>query len=92
MIVTIGAGVVAGGFAEEGRQILDLAWGRVTLVDLYVGLLLFAGWIALRERSPVVLVWLVSLIFLGNLAAAAYALMASLRSDSPTEFLTGAPP
>lgn len=89
MVVTILAGLVAGGFADEGEAILDLAWGRVTLIDLYVGLALFGGWIALRERSATVLLWVLALVTLGNLAAAFYAFVASLRSDSIPEFLLG---
>ena len=51
MAVTIAYGFAAGSFSDEGGTILDLAWGRVTLIDLYVGLALFGGWIVLRERS-----------------------------------------
>jgi hypothetical protein len=89
MAVTIMAGLAAGNFGDEGGTILDLAWGRVTLVDLYVGLALFGGWIVIRERGAAALPWLVALALLGNLATALYALIASLRSNSPTAFLLG---
>ena len=89
MVATIGYGMVAGSFGEEGGEILDLAWGRVTLIDLYVGLALFGGWIVLRERSVVALPWLIALVFLGNLATAFYAFLAAMRSDTVGSFLTG---
>lgn len=93
MAATVGYGIVSGGFSEEGRAILDLAWGRVTLIDLYVGLALLGGWIAIRERQPrVVLPWLVAFVVLGNLATALYALLAAARSETVTDFLTGRQP
>lgn len=89
MTITITAGFASGNFGDEGGEILDLAWGRVTLIDLYVGLVLFGGWILFRERGIAALPWLVGLAVLGNLAAAAYALKASLQSTSMTQLLTG---
>ncbi len=89
MAATIAYGFAAGSFGDEGRTILDLAWGRVTLIDLYVGLVLFGGWILMRERSWRAAPWLIALVFLGNLATALYAFVAAIRADSPTEFLTG---
>lgn len=89
MAATIIYGFIAGDFGDEGRTILDLAWGRVTLIDLYAGLALFGGWIGLREGWRRTLPWLVGLVVLGNLAAALYAFLAARRSDSISEFLTG---
>ena len=89
MAITIMAGLAAGNFSDEGSTILDLAWGRVTLIDLYVGLALFGGWVVIRERSAAAVPWLISFIFLGNLTTAGYALKASLQSESVAQFLTG---
>jgi hypothetical protein len=89
MAITIIAGFVAGDFGDEGGEILDLAWGRVTLIDLYVGLVLFGGWVVIRERSMMAVPWLLAFVVLGNLATAAYALKASLQSTSVSQFLTG---
>lgn len=82
-------GFVSGDFGDEGGMLLDLAWGRVTLIDLYVGLVLFGGWILLRERSAAAIPWLLALVVLGNLAAAVYAFRASMRADSVGVFLLG---
>ena len=89
MAITVAAGIIAGGFSEEGEAILGLAWGRVTLIDLYVGLILFGLWVLIRERSWVVAPWFVAFLLLGNLATAVYAFWASLRSDSMEELLIG---
>lgn len=76
IVVMVGAliyGFSAGDFGAEGSAILDLAWGRVTLIDLYTGLGLIGSWIVWRERSVLrALPWLVAMVFLGSLAAAAY--------------------
>ena len=73
MVAALVYGFSAGEFGAEGSQILDLAWGRVTLIDLYTGLFLIGAWIVWRERSLArALPWLVGMVFLGALAAAAY--------------------
>lgn len=61
---------------------VDTRWGITTMVDLYFGLLLIAGWIAYRERSALrSLAWLIGLCLLGNLTALVYLLLAALRPD-----------
>lgn len=82
-------GFTAGEFGAEGRALLDLAWGRVTLVDLYTGLFLIGAWIWWRERSAArALPWLAGLIVLGSLAAAVYVLVAARRVGTVEEALT----
>ena len=83
-------GFVSGEFSEEGSEIVALAWGKVTLVDLYVGLAFFGAWVALREKRAVaVLAWWIGLVVLGNLAAAIYLAVAALRADTPEQLLLG---
>ena len=80
-------GFVAGtGFGVEGSQLLDLAWGRVTVVDLYLMLAVFAVWIWRREPNRLhALLWSVSLVVLGSLAAGAYLLVAAVREPRRAE-------
>ncbi len=81
-----------GDFAAEGSQIVGLAWGRMSLIDLYVGAALVGGWIAHRERSwPRILAWWVALIVLGHLASAIYVVVAA-RSSDWTTFWSGPNP
>lgn len=90
MAVTIVYGFAGGDFSEEGSEILGLAWGRVTLIDLYVGLGLFGVWIAFRERSwPRTLLWWLFLVVLGNLTAALYVAVAAIRAEDPRQVLLG---
>lgn len=77
MALAIAYGIASGGFAEDGRTIWSLPWGKVTLVDLFVGFGVVGAVIVWRERRPRRwLPWLVALLFLGNLVTAAYLLWA----------------
>ena len=89
MTIALIAGFTSGDFSGEGGQILDLIWGRVTLIDLYVGVAIIAVFVFWRERSVgVSIAWLVAFVVLGNLATALYVLVASLRATSVEELLT----
>jgi hypothetical protein len=90
MAGAISFGLASGDFGSEGAEILALAWGKVTLIDLYVGLALFGTWVAFRERSWVpTVVWWALLVVLGNLAATVYLAVAAFRSGDLGELLTG---
>lgn len=68
---------VAGDFGAEGAWLLAHPWGQVSLVDLYVGFVLFSLWIIYRERSFWrALIWVVLMMGLGNWTAALYVLVA----------------
>jgi hypothetical protein len=70
-------GFTVGDFATEGKQLLAMPWGIVSLVDLYVGFVLFSGWIVYREKSAVrSVVWVVMVMVLGFWAASLYTLIA----------------
>lgn len=77
MTVVLIYGFVVGDFAEEGRQLLSMPWGIVSLVDLYVGFVLFSGWIVYREKSLArSVVWVVLMMVLGFWTASLYTLIA----------------
>ena len=91
MFVAIAVATATGDFGDEGAWILDNPWGRMTLIDLYVGVALIAGWVFLRERNPWSLVVWVPLFFvLGHAGTALYATIAAFRSDDVRSFLLGA--
>ena len=70
-------GFTVGDFAGEGKQLLSMPWGIVSLVDLYVGFALFSGWIVYRERSVIrSIVWVVLMMVLGFWTASLYAFIA----------------
>lgn len=70
-------GFTVGDFSGEGQVLLSMPWGIVSLVDLYVGFILFSGWIVYREKSLVrSVVWVVLMMVLGFFTASLYTLIA----------------
>lgn len=66
-------GFTVGDFAGEGKQLLSMPWGIVSLVDLYVGFVLFSGWIVYREKSAVrSVIWVALMMVLGFWTASLY--------------------
>lgn len=90
MTAAVFLGFLSGGFADEGSAIWALSWGKVTLIDLYVGLVFFGLWVSMRERRlSTAILWWAGLIVLGNLAAGLYLVFASFTSSSVHELLAG---
>jgi len=70
-------GFTAGNFVEDGAQLLSNPWGIVSIVDLYVGFMLFSGWIIYREESVIgAIVWVFFMLVLGFFTGALYTLIA----------------
>jgi len=70
-------GFTVGDFSGEGQVLLSMPWGIVSLVDLYVGFILFSGWIVYREKSLVrSIVWIFFMMVLGFFTASLYTLIA----------------
>ena len=60
-----------GGFMEQFSVVATLPWGVVSLVDLYVGFVLFAALVFLTERSWLVAaLWAAPVFVLGNVWSA----------------------
>lgn len=90
MLATILAAFSVASFTDEGASLLALAWGRVTLIDLYLALVLGWVWIAWRERSAGrALLWAVATVVTGSLALFVYLLVAALRARTTLELLVG---
>jgi len=74
-------GFTVGDFSGEGQVLLSMPWGIVSLVDVYVGFILFSCWIVYRERSLLrSIVWVLLVMVLGNFTASLYALIALYTS------------
>ena len=72
-------GFTVGDFGGEGKVLLSLPWGIVSLVDVYTGFILFSGWVIYREKSLVrSAIWIALVMILGNFSASLYALIALL--------------
>jgi ABC-type tungstate transport system substrate-binding protein len=83
---------INGNLMSEGRVLLDMPWGVMSLVDLYIGLLLFSCWIWWREpHRSVALLWTLALMVSGNLGTCLYVLIAILRSNGRLEHFIAGP-
>lgn len=70
-------GFTVGDFGGEGSQLLKMPWGIVSLVDLYVGFILFSCWIVYREQSVIrSIIWVVLMMVLGFWTASLYTFVA----------------
>jgi len=77
MTAVLTYGFTVGDFSGEGQVLLSMPWGIVSLVDLYVGFILFSGWIVYREKSVVrSIVWVFFMMVLGFFTASLYTLIA----------------
>lgn len=75
-------GFTAGNFAVDGAKILSNPWGIVSIVDLYVGFILFSGWIIYREELNLrTFIWVVFMMVLGFFTGAVYTFLALNRSN-----------
>ncbi|MDX1432860.1 MAG: DUF1475 family protein [Gammaproteobacteria bacterium] len=84
LLVAIAHALASGEFLRDGAELVANPWGLATLVDVYVGLTLFAALVFWREREPVVaLLWLVLFYSLGNVATTVYVLLALRAGQGP---------
>ncbi|MFO7960532.1 MAG: hypothetical protein R6U94_06270 [Nitriliruptoraceae bacterium] len=90
MLATILGAFSVASFTDDGATLVALAWGRVTLIDLYLAFLFGWVWIAWRERSAVRAgLWALATVVTGSLALFLYLLVASLRARTTLELLIG---
>lgn len=61
------------GLGSELKAIWNLIWGKVTLLDLYLGLILSSMWVGYREKNPVVaIIWTLVFFSTGFLSVLLY--------------------
>ena len=90
MLVAIAYGMTSGGFMDGLRLVAGDPWGRVTLVDLGLGLLVAGAWIGWREASIArAAPWWLALTLTGNLALGIYLIWAARSSENVQELLIG---
>ncbi len=74
--------MVYGDFFIEGPMLTSMPWGIVSLVDIYLGLILFSSWAMWREDDKrIALIWVLSILALGNVVSCLYILKAVYEAD-----------
>ncbi len=80
-IGAVGLAAAAQPLGEGWQAIIASPWSVVTLMDLSLGLLFVACWIAVVEsRRSHAIGWIAALVLLGNAATLAYLLFRSCRA------------
>jgi hypothetical protein len=75
-------GFTIGDFSNEGKVLLGMPWGIVSIVDLYVGFTLFSAWIVYREKAFLPsFIWVVFMMVLGFWTGALYTFLALGKSE-----------
>lgn len=83
MTIALINGFVRGDFGTEGSWIISNPWGIVSLVDLYVGFIVFAMWIFYRESSwKAKVIWMLLLMVLGFFIGALYVYIHLMKSNN----------
>ena len=76
-------GFLQGDFAAAGQFFFNDPWGIVSLVDVYVGFIFFSAWVLYREKHIwKALLWVASIMVLGNFPAGIYAFLALNKSEN----------
>jgi hypothetical protein len=91
MSAALAWGFTTGDFWREGAILTSLPWGVISIIDVYTGGALFAGWIAYRERSvPRTALWVALIVVLGHWSTSLYVLLALASSEGGAQrFWTG---
>ena len=82
MFLALIYGFVFGDFFKEGSVLISLAWGKISLIDVYIGFLLFSGWIVYRENKLIdASVWILFIILFGNFISCLYVTINLFKSN-----------
>ena len=90
LVAAMGHGIASGDLWAEGAALMDLAWGRVSLADIYTGVFVLGAWILWREQSLIrALPWLALLLVGGNFAIGPYLLWITRDGGSAAQLMVG---
>lgn len=83
MFFTLVYGFLVGDFLKEGSVLISMAWGKVSLIDVYIGFVLFAVWVIYREAKwKMAMIWILLIMTLGNFITCLYATIALYKSGN----------
>jgi hypothetical protein len=82
MLFIISYAFISGDFSSEGSKLLSMPWGIVSMVDLYVGFMLFSAWIVYRENSLIsTIIWVFFMLTLGFFTGSLYVFITAQKSQ-----------
>lgn len=81
LLWNIGLALRAESLLVAGPRLAADPWGWVTIIDVYLGFLVFGGYLCVREgRAARAVPWLAAIAVLGNVATAVYVLWVLWRA------------
>lgn len=89
MLTAVTIAFLTSPFAQDGRILIDLAWGRVTIVDLYLALAAFVLWVGWRDGIARAALWGAITAVTGSAGIGVYLLLATRNATSVEEVLLG---
>ena len=77
MLAMLIYGFTIGDFSGEGKILLGMPWGQISLVDIYIEFIIVCSWIAYREKNIVKsIVWITLILTLGSMMSCLYIFLA----------------
>ncbi|MEX2533564.1 MAG: hypothetical protein WD360_06335, partial [Nitriliruptoraceae bacterium] len=76
-------------FSTDGRVLIGLAWGRVTIIDLYLALGVFVLWVGWRDGITRGLLWGAIAVVSGSAGIGIYLLLATRNAANVQDVLLG---
>jgi hypothetical protein len=87
MFLTLMYGFIFGDFFKEGSILMSLAWGKVSLIDVYIGFFLFSGWVIFREETFLhAVIWIFLIMLLGNFITCLYVTITLYKCDGDIQW------
>ncbi len=76
MAISITLSFVYGDFLAEGKELINMPWGIMSLIDIYISFLVIIIWVIYREKNIFKIVFIsIGIIVLGSFTIAAYILL-----------------
>ncbi|MBU3161181.1 DUF1475 domain-containing protein [Clostridium frigoris] len=79
-------GFTIGDFTQEGKILLGMPWGQISLVDIYIEFIIVCSWIVYRENNASKsLIWVLLVLTLGSMISCLYIFLAFNSSNENWE-------
>ncbi|WP_341473342.1 DUF1475 family protein [Clostridium estertheticum] len=82
MLVMLIYGFAIGNFTGEGKILLGMPWGQISLVDIYIEFIIVCSWIVYRENNIAKsLIWVLLVLTLGSMISCLYIFLSFNKSN-----------
>ena len=79
-------GFTIGSFTCEGKILLGMPWGQISLVDIYIEFIIVSAWVVHRENNAIKsLIWVLLILTFGSMISCLYIFIAFNNSNGDWE-------